>query len=145
MVGSLGGSAISQEKISRSRRVPDFIFIVFLRLLSLIVLAVGIFIWTRIIGLNGPDLAQIFASDPFNGVVHGGLAAVVPVLGVGLWLGMSWGLILWGLVGGGLIAAHFILKPLGLELYTFGASLVVLLAFYCVALLIKYLFLRNKG
>jgi len=72
------------------------------------------------------------------------LSVLTPTLSVGLWLGMSWGVILWGLLACGLLLSHFAYIPLNILNYSFASGLFVLFAFYCVALLIRYLIKRKQ-
>lgn len=139
MVGGTSGPALTQENLTRMNRVSRLGFIIFLRSLSLVVIAVAVYFWTRIIGLNGPDLHHVIEQDESTGVVLVVLAIAAPALGVGLWLGMSWGVILWAFVAIGLLAVHFGIQALPIEFYTFGAVLLTCLAFYCVALSLQYL------
>ncbi|MEP3672402.1 MAG: DUF6163 family protein [Hyphomicrobiales bacterium] len=117
---------------------------VFLRILALFILGVSILFWSHVLGYNGPDIQQTFNANKFQGVVMAVLAVVTPLLGVGLWLGMSWARILWGIMGTALLVLHFTGQPINLELLTFGVFLMVLLIFYYLAQLYHLLIFRRK-
>lgn len=120
-------------------------FMVFLRMLGLVVIAVGILLWSQVLGLEGPDLQDLFENDEFQAILIAVLAIVTPVLGVGLWLGMTWALILWGLLGGGLLVLDYMVGKISVQMYVFACVLIVLLAFYGLALFVRFMMRRKKA
>ncbi len=65
---------------------------------SLIILALGIYLWFGVVGYKGSDILALYKINNFDAVLRGVLAILLPTLGVGLWLGMKWSLILWGMI-----------------------------------------------
>lgn len=128
-------------------------FSVFLKMLGLTVLATSILLWSRVVGFQGLDIQQTYETSEFQGVFLGVLAIVTPLLGVGLWLGMRWALILWGFLGGGILALDYVGQPIDSQMLIFAYTLIILLFLYCLALLVniwilqwekKYNIKRNK-
>lgn len=118
---------------------------IFLKMLALVILGVSIYFWSRVLGYNGPDIQLTFNGNEFQGVLLAVLAVVTPLLGVGLWLGMSWARMLWGLLGTGLMVIHFTGRSISSELLIFGAFLVILLIFYYLAQLCHLISSRRKS
>lgn len=116
---------------------------IFLRMLALVILAVSIVFWSQVLGFQGSDIKQIYISNEFRGVLLAVLAVVTPLLGVGLWLGMSWARILWGLLSAALVTLYLVGQPISSEMLIFGASLMILLVFYYFAQLC-HLYIRHR-
>ena len=144
MVGGTDRAALTEQQSVSNKSLDKLVFGVFLRLLSLAILVVAVFLWSIVLGVHGEDIAQIFDRDPFEAYLLVILCVLTPTISIGLWLGMSWGIILWAIVGGGLLICHFFFVPLSLMFYSFASALCVLLSFYCIALFIRYLFERKK-
>lgn len=145
MVGGTDRAAISEKEAGRKKSLESLVFGVFLRLLSLAILVVSVFFWSMVLGVHGEDIQMLHRRNPFEAYLLVALSVLTPTVSVGLWLGMSWGVILWGLLGAGLLICHFFLAPLNLTFYSFASALVVLMVFYCVALMIRYLVGRKKS
>lgn len=145
MIDAIDGPAIRQGEKTQDRYSGIWDFSLFLRMVSLLTLVVSIFLWARMLGFHGDDIQKLFEKNNFEGIVTAVVAIAMPLLCVGLWLGMSWGVILWALVGGGLTVLHFSMRPLPAELYILGLILCFLLAFYCIGLGVVFLIARRQA
>lgn len=73
----------------------EWAFIWFMRFLSLIALASGVYYWIRLIGLQ-PGLLWRFDLMPWLWqTVSVGLAILLPIAATGLWMRAPWGSLLW--------------------------------------------------
>ncbi|MEM8794200.1 MAG: DUF6163 family protein [Pseudomonadota bacterium] len=112
------------------------VFVTFLRVLSMVVLGIAIYVWAHSIGFFGRHLIDSFVADNHTAIVEGILTVVLPALAVGLWLGASWGFFLWGLCAIGVIFTHFAIEQVTFSQYILGSFLMVALALYCGGLII---------
>ena len=143
MVGGTDRAAITEKEASSIGSFEKIVFGVFLRIFGLFMLVVAIYFWSLVLGVHGEDISKLFARNHFEAYLLVMLSVLTPTVSVGLWLGMSWGIILWGVLGCGLLLCHFFFMPLSVLNYSFASALFVLIVFYCVALLIRY-FIKKK-
>lgn len=143
MLSSISGTVVQPDRTSAIHGYLDLGFLLYLRAVSLVLVAVAIGIWMRIVGFEGPDLQQIFVKDNLSGFVHFVLAVSIPILSVGLWLNLSWGIILWGMIGIGLVACGYTFDALNSEFVAFGLVLSGSLIFYIIVFIGKNLFLKK--
>ena len=143
MVGGTDRAALTEKQTRNIGSFDKIIFAVFLRVLGLLMLIVAIYFWSLVLGVHGEDISKLFERNHYDAYLLVALSVLTPTVSVGLWLGMSWGVILWGMLGCGLLLSHFIFMPLNILNYSFASSLFVLTVFYCVALLIGY-FIKKK-
>ena len=143
MVGGTDRAALTEKETQRISSFDKMVFAAFLRVLGLLMLIVAIYFWSLVLGVHGEDISKLFERNHFEAYLLVMLSVLTPTVSVGLWLGMSWGVILWGMLGCGLLLVHFIFMPLNILNYSFASSLFVLIVFYCVALLIRY-YIRKK-
>lgn len=126
--------AIRQNEGSGSNRFIETLFSVALKVVAILVLLLSIVVWSRVLGFHSPDIQAVFAADHVAGLLLGALAILMPVLSIGLWLQMSWGLILWAMMGGGLVLMNALFSTIPTEIYVFGVLFGLLLIVYCLAL-----------
>lgn len=139
MVGGTDRAALTEKETRNNGSFDKVVFSFFLKVLGLLMLAVAIYFWSLVLGVHGEDISMLFERNHFEAYLLVLLSVLTPTVSVGLWLGMSWGVILWGLLGCGLLTSHFAYRPLNILNYSFASALFVLSAFYCVALLIRFL------
>ncbi|MEP1443780.1 MAG: DUF6163 family protein [Hyphomicrobiales bacterium] len=144
MVGGTDRRALTEQETRSKGSFDKIIFGFFLKMLGLTMLLIAVYFWSLVLGVRGEDIQMLFERNNFEAYVLVLLSVLTPTVSVGLWLGMSWGVILWGLLGCGLLLGHFFYEPLSVLYYSFASGLFVLSVFYCVALLIKYLIKRRE-
>lgn len=118
----------NQEKPTLIFGIP--VFPMYMRVLSLMVIAMAVYCWALAIGLSGPHIVDVYLADNHVGIVDGILIVALPALGVGLWLGTSWGYFLWGLCSVGMIVTHFTVERVTVLQYSLGSVLTLALILY---------------
>lgn len=138
--------AIRQHAASASHLAMETLFATCLKIVAIFILLLSIIVWSRVLGYHSPDIQAVFATDHVAGLLLGALAILMPVLSVGLWLQMSWGLILWAMIGGGLVLMNAFFTAIPTEIYIFGLIFGLLLIVYCAALAVHawYLTMSHK-
>ena len=121
-----------------NERVPGrlterLLVVVYLRIIAIQLFAGGVIHWARITGLV--DWRGIYFPDmPLDWQVSTVFFGVIQlVAGLGLWMTVSWGVVMWIVVGGGQILSHTVFsdafgtRPWELSFYllTFGVYLVL--------------------
>ena len=144
MVGGTDRGALTEQETRRRGSFDKVVFGIFLKFLGLLMLIVAVYFWSLVLGVRGEDIQMLFERNNFEAYLLVMLSVLTPTVSVGLWLGMSWGVILWGLLGCGLLFSHFFYTPLNLLNYSFASALFVLIAFYCVALIIRYIIKKRE-
>ncbi|MEP3233771.1 MAG: DUF6163 family protein [Hyphomicrobiales bacterium] len=144
MVGGTDRAALTEQETRSKGSIDKVIFGVFLRAIGLLMLGIAVYFWSLVLGVHGEDISKLFDRNNYEAYILVLLSVLTPTVSVGLWLGMSWGVILWGMLGCGLLLSHFFYIPLNVLNYSFASALFVLAVFYCVALLIRYLVKRRE-
>lgn len=135
MVDGTDRAAFTEQETRSNGSIDKVVFGIFLRVLSLLMLGVAVYFWSLVLGVHGEDISKLFSRNHYDAYLLVMLSVLTPTVSVGLWLGMSWGVILWGMLCCGLLLSHFFYMPLNILNYSFASALFVLVAFYCVALL----------
>ncbi|WP_224007650.1 DUF6163 family protein [Aureimonas sp. SA4125] len=69
-----------------------------LRLSAMVLFAIGIFYWVRLVGIYDGPLWRFDLMPIWWRVAATVLAVLAPVAGVGLWMVVSWGAVIWIIV-----------------------------------------------
>ncbi|WP_102957951.1 DUF6163 family protein [Mangrovicella endophytica] len=114
------------------------------RIASLAFFAVGIFYWTRLVGVEEGPLRRFDLMPYWWQIAAPALAVLYPVAGVGLWMLVGWGAAVWVITAAIEAVMHLGFPHLygpgtiALSLHGFGISLLVMLR------LVRWLERRRK-
>ncbi|MCQ8781421.1 DUF6163 family protein [Mangrovibrevibacter kandeliae] len=93
-------AAGAAERAGPRPMLPQRLVAGFCRLAGLALFAAGIGFWIRIVGFYDGPLWRFDLMPPWWKAAAATLAVLYPVAGVGLWMAVSWGVVLWVLVAG---------------------------------------------
>lgn len=82
----------------RSERLNRLLVVVLCRLAGLLMFALGMLYWIRIVGIHEGALWRFDLMPTAWKVASASLAVLYPVAGVGLWMTVSWGAVIWALI-----------------------------------------------
>lgn len=86
--------------------LADLLFVIFLRIVALACLWQGLQFWGLLVGIGGEGLGRFdLMTVPWR-IAACGLAVVLPVAAVGLWMAVSWGPVIWIIAASGQILMH---------------------------------------
>ncbi|NDW04635.1 hypothetical protein GTK09_09360 [Jiella sp. 40Bstr34] len=68
------------------------------RVSGLVIFAVGIFYWARLIGIDPVHLGRFDLMPIWWRIAAPALAVLYPVAGIGLWMTAGWGAVIWVLI-----------------------------------------------
>lgn len=143
MIENTKSSGLHEVKTpSKASRIISFALLFYLRLLGMVILGVGILLWSSVLGLHGADIQQLFNTNEFQAVMLVILAVMLPLLGVGLWLAIGWGRVLGILLGSGLIGLYVAGQPVAYALVIFANALIFLILLHY---LLQSIYLRTIG
>ena len=91
---------LQQNTRSPAAQRLDLAFVLFLRGLALIFLAMSLLIWLKVVGFWPGDANRFDTMTPLWRVYAGVLMVVAPVASVGLWTTLAWGRVVWFLLIG---------------------------------------------
>ncbi|WP_337737830.1 DUF6163 family protein [Agrobacterium vitis] len=84
----------------------DLLFVLFLRVVALACLWLGLQFWGLLVGFTGDGLGRFDLMNVPWRIASCGLAVMLPVAGVGLWMTVSWGPVIWVIAASGQILMH---------------------------------------
>ncbi|KAA3519467.1 hypothetical protein GOZ96_01040 [Agrobacterium vitis] len=84
----------------------DLLFVLFLRVVALACLWLGLQFWGLLVGFAGDGLGRFDLMNVPWRIASCGLAVMLPVAGVGLWMTVSWGPVIWVIAASGQILMH---------------------------------------
>ena len=84
-----------QKPLPRSLRVTQFVFHLFLRLLSVIFFAAAIYTWLQAIGYWEGDNYRFDTMGTALKIYTAVMVVMLPVTSVGLWTTLPWGRVIW--------------------------------------------------
>lgn len=111
------------------RTLTDILFVVFLRLIAIACFWFGLQYWSMLVGYSLQGHARFDLLNLPWKVAGVALAVAFPVAALGLWLTVSWGVVIWIVAAGGQILMYGVWPDI------FGSNLMIVLLHVCVALL----------
>ncbi|WP_027486128.1 DUF6163 family protein [Allorhizobium undicola] len=107
--------------------LTDLLFVLFLRIVAFCGLWVGLKYWAMLVGFPGQGAMRFDLMPIPWRVAATSLAVVFPVAAIGLWMTVSWGVVIWIIGAGAQIAMH------GVWPRIFGPDMPVILFHLAVA------------
>lgn len=82
----------------RAERRNRVLSIWLVRLSAIVLFAIGVFYWVRLVGIYEGPLWRFDLMPIWWKIAATMLAVLAPVAGVGLWMTVSWGIVIWVIV-----------------------------------------------
>lgn len=93
---------------SLRRSLTEILYVIFLRLVAVAFLWFGLQYWGMLVGYSQNGLARFdLLSVPWR-VAASALAVLFPVASLGLWLTVSWGVVLWAIAAAGQVSMYIV-------------------------------------
>ncbi|MCE7028948.1 DUF6163 family protein [Jiella avicenniae] len=129
--GSQMTIALSGE--TKAKSLNRRLTVLLCRTAGLVVFAVGIFYWARLIGIDPVHLGRFDLMPIWWRIAAPALAVLYPVAGIGLWMTAGWGAVIWVLIAIVEAVMHlgfpalFGENPLGLAAHAWGLGMLAAL------------------